>query len=701
MPSISLANLNTIFLTNKERTQRKLKLVTIGQLNVGSGAIVACDPIVQPDRAPFARQVAPGCYKVDYIQGDARPALLVLWLRERKAIDPKTLNWEMALLAGQDAADLGEDEFYGYPVDAGWGCFMDADAARVMAEREARAMAEDPDYDNYYEAFLASDMGQRQAFEHHPSDDPGACNVMLCTAGWGDGSYPSYWALDKQGEPVALVTDFGVIENGDARDEDEIAEEAYLASLSPEKLVALGDLATAVAAGDADAAAKLCAGGLVSANEIIPSSGETAIYSAIRLDQQAVLAALLAGGPCPDMPAQIKCDFSPDYFAYAQRMRQFHLRKRKARTPESIDVLRETTGVGEKPSRSVTAFSAAALLASGDISLVPASEVLTRYSLFRLHSYSSRHAQNPQPQIAVCEGNLTLDSLDLDFPEDASGSPVVGFLVTGQLTVTGNISNKNTDGARSLVVLGDLRAGNIAIGDQSLLVRGDLVVDGVHCGSGKHGESCVDGDVSARLLIADDDYRFHVGGKTCAAMAEPNGGDVPVHFVLVEECLGDEAWPFNFDVFFERLHAGLPLLHPDCFEGSPKLAMWRKRKEFFTDAETDYFGGNYPRAVKRYKQAEAAGCPTALCRYKRALCHFKNNEPTEAIPLLTWCIDNNAYLGDCLVKRAASQMLRLGQGDEANAQAAYDAARADCVRVIEAKGFGNERTLAEALNILG
>ncbi len=712
MSLIDQGNLAALFYSTKEMKRRALKRVSIGTMNVTSGNIVACDPIVQPDGEPFARQVAPGSYAVEYVEGNSRPALLVLWLRKRQAIDPAKITWEMALLADQNAADLGEDEYYGYPVDAGWGCFMDADAGRAMAEREERAKAEDPDFDNYYEAFLAEKTEDCDAFVHCPSGGQDASNIMLCTSGWGDGYYPSYWALDKQGEAVALVTDFGVITNGDARSSEDIADEAYLASLSPEKLAALEAMTAAIEAGDADTAAALCASGLVSANQIIPSTGDTAILDAIRLDQQAVLAALLDGKPCPDVPGKLKPN-PPDYFNYATRLGRFYQKKRKPRTPESLDILRRNAGLAEKPGRQVSAASAAALLASSDIRLVPTGELLTRYSLYRLPGYAEANKQSPQPLIAVCDGNLTLDSLDLDFPDDVSASPAVGFLVTGKLTVTGNITSQNSK-ARSLVVLGDLHAGNVATSGAALLVRGNVVVDGVWCGSGV-GESCIDGDFVARLLIADH-HRFAIGGATRAPRAAPENtgapvhwsqalkepkGDVPIHFVLNEECLDDQAWPFNFAVFLQRLQAGLPVLHPDCCEGSPKLARWRKGKDFFTDAEADYYRAHYERAAKAYKQAEAAGCPTALCRYKRALSHFKDKEPKQAIPLFSWCIDNNAYLGESLVKRAAAQIMLVRQGEHDDEAAACAAARADCARVIEAEGFGRERSLLDALTTLG
>ncbi|MEW5824632.1 MAG: DUF4241 domain-containing protein [Pseudomonadota bacterium] len=715
MPRIDLANLNALFMDDAELAHRKLARTPIGTLIVTSGAVVACDPIVQPERPPFERRVAPGRYAVEYLQDASKPALLVLWLRERSQLDPATLTWEMAILPGMDPAELADDEYYGYPVDAGWGCLMDADAARAMAERAARAEAEDPDFDNYYQAFLEGQAGECSAFEHCPGE-PGTANVLLCESGWGDGNYPSYWALDPQGEPVALVTDFMVIENGDGRDADEIAEAAYLASLPPEKLAALEALQQAVEAGDADAAARICADGLAGANEIIPSSSGTAIFEAIRLDQPAVLAALLAGGPCPELPARLRDDRLPDYLAYARRLR-------KKRSRELMAVLRAAG--------STTPLPPPRPLPGTPFTLVPAAALVDKYELDHLHGYAT--AVGDSPLIAVHEGDLTLAELDLEYPEELSADQPVGYVVAGNLHVTGNILNKDTDGAIGLVVLGDLHAGNIAVGGQVLYVRGNVTVDGVYCGSYNHGESMIDGDVTARLLLSDD-YLFWIKGRVRGPTAggdcdrfgllegrardldydgRENGlgyggarwvtGDVPIPFAVVPECL-DEDTSFNFYALLERLRGGQPVIHPECVQDSPKLASWREASTLFQQAEAAYCDDENTRAAVLYEEAEAAGYPAPECRYTRALCHYEDDEVDAAIPLFDWCIDHDVHLEECLVKRASARMMQLNQDDDdvIDAEETYAAARADCERAIAAAAAsGDNEYLDEAYNQLG
>jgi hypothetical protein len=40
----------------------------------------------------------------------------------------------------------------------------------------------------------------------------GAGSAALFSSGWGDGHYNSYFGLDAAGAPVALVTDFEVLD---------------------------------------------------------------------------------------------------------------------------------------------------------------------------------------------------------------------------------------------------------------------------------------------------------------------------------------------------------------------------------------------------------------------------------------------------------------------------------------------------------
>jgi len=343
MAYLDIDNLRSIFLDDEALRARRLQRQPCGVLHITSGRIVACDPLVQPERAPFVRSVSGrGAFSAEVLQHEGRHALAVLWLRERGDVQVADMRWEPALLEGQSQDELGDDEFYGYPVDAGVGCFMDAECAAAIAEREARESA-NPGYISYYDDVLDTELGVKDMADHYPLGEGSANNVLIFSSGWGDGSYPSFWALDAAGEPVALVTDFMTMEGGDARSEDEKRDDAYAASLSPEKLAALEALGAAAINGDAAAIQPLLDDGLAGANEIIPSLGETALMSAIRMNQLEALRMLLGSAPCPAMPEQLRIEGKAEsYLAYARWLK-------KPRVPGLVELLEKSEAPAAEP----------------------------------------------------------------------------------------------------------------------------------------------------------------------------------------------------------------------------------------------------------------------------------------------------------------------------------------------------------------
>jgi hypothetical protein len=103
--------------------------------------------------------------------------------------------------------------------------------------------------------------------------------------------------------------------------------------------------------------------------------------------------------------------------------------------------------------------------------------------------------------VLVYDGDLTLDSLHLDFGEQSDTALIV---VEGNCRIEKALYNYDTDGAPSLMVFGDLHVGNVAVGGQEIYVQGDLHVTGLLWGHYNHGELIVKGDCTADLIIATD-----------------------------------------------------------------------------------------------------------------------------------------------------------------------------------------------------
>ena len=191
---------------------RGLRRAEAGVISLPDGRVAVLDPLVYPDRPPLARKVPPGDYRVTLVYSPTmgRNALGVLHVTDG-AVLADVAAWEVALQPGQSAADLSEGEYYGFPVDAGAAGFAASDYG---AATEARSRASGYD-EATLDAFLELGYGGGEALvERLGEGGDERVRMIGFHSGWGDGYYPSLWALDDGGAPLALVIDLLVIEDG-------------------------------------------------------------------------------------------------------------------------------------------------------------------------------------------------------------------------------------------------------------------------------------------------------------------------------------------------------------------------------------------------------------------------------------------------------------------------------------------------------
>ncbi|MBN9080499.1 MAG: hypothetical protein BGP04_19715 [Rhizobiales bacterium 62-17] len=296
---LSDGNLVVVDMTAAELQAHKIEPIALGDVELPSGQVVAADPLVQPERPAFARKVPPGRYPVTLYKAQYRIALAGL-----RFAPGKVVRWEMATIPGQDLATLKADEIYGYGVDAGLGCFMDAGANLAIEKREAQQKAQARNYSNYYDDVLAEDLaanGDTYVMHRPLPDSP--LNIAVFQSGWGDGFYASYWGLDAENKPLVLVTDFSVMTNADGRSDYDKRHEAAIAAMSPDEREASREGAEALEKNDLPRLQALLASGRIRPDTYIEAKGENFISEAIRLDKPAVLEMLVRYGAKPEAPA--------------------------------------------------------------------------------------------------------------------------------------------------------------------------------------------------------------------------------------------------------------------------------------------------------------------------------------------------------------------------------------------------------------
>ncbi|RWC42086.1 MAG: DUF4241 domain-containing protein [Mesorhizobium sp.] len=198
------SNLGVFALSDAEMAERKITVIKIGDLELPTGEIIACDPLITGlGRPAFSRKVEPGRYPVMLLQAQGRIAAAVL--RFGSGLPAR---WELATFAS-DRPPVYESEFLEFIVDDAVASFMDKSVLTLMSDQE--------ELDEYL-ADVACSL-DRFGIDNPIAGNP--LNVAMFDTGFGDGGYRSFWGLNTAGEPLVLMTDFEVLENADGREGDQ------------------------------------------------------------------------------------------------------------------------------------------------------------------------------------------------------------------------------------------------------------------------------------------------------------------------------------------------------------------------------------------------------------------------------------------------------------------------------------------------
>jgi len=178
--------------------------VAIGNLQIETGKIIACDPIVMRDAQPFAQRFPTGSFPVQLsiarLGTDERVAFSRIYFSANAVA-----KWEFALAQGKKQIPLAGDDFYGYGVDGGQGIFIDSAANASFT----RLLSKD---DNLWEAVFGdeTEKNYRNTWTFVLYQFPGH-NLACFSTGFGDGTYATYVGYDARGNICRLLTDFGLI----------------------------------------------------------------------------------------------------------------------------------------------------------------------------------------------------------------------------------------------------------------------------------------------------------------------------------------------------------------------------------------------------------------------------------------------------------------------------------------------------------
>jgi len=220
-----------------QMAEQELVEIHIGDVNLPTGKIIAADPFFASEQQPFARTVIPDKYPVYIYMAEIDKLHNRIAYAKIKFRPETSTRWVLALtddMTQEELDDLGEDEFYGFPVESGIASFLDAETNEQFADKIEKQQETSPD-GNFYDDVLAAEFMEYSGknnfsrelgdWNDHQVNEDSDNNVIMFAAGWGDGYYPAYWGLNDEGDAVELVIDFLLDEFESTEDDEDESDE--------------------------------------------------------------------------------------------------------------------------------------------------------------------------------------------------------------------------------------------------------------------------------------------------------------------------------------------------------------------------------------------------------------------------------------------------------------------------------------------
>lgn len=189
----------------------------LGDLQMPTGELVACDPLNGLETEPFATTLAPGAYPVVLFAAELRDEVVIAYAM-LVVDDSEPVQWEVASV-GDPGPERRGAEGDGYPVDGALGSFMDAATAKALMDYSHAVLPDDNDFRRTLRRRVRRRLERGYGWANinlkHDADVPessGELNIIAFDAGYGQGLYSTYLGRNDEGEVARVVTDFDVLD---------------------------------------------------------------------------------------------------------------------------------------------------------------------------------------------------------------------------------------------------------------------------------------------------------------------------------------------------------------------------------------------------------------------------------------------------------------------------------------------------------
>jgi hypothetical protein len=187
-----------------------------GQLNLPTGQIVCTDPMYRESGFPQSWTINKGQYPVYLYIGLTDDFAGRIAYAELVVKDEVPASWQISLIAEKFITDSFTRQMNGmYPVENGLSCFTDFETFKIY-DQEVKDYYKKKKDGNFYadvleELFSKNEKTPKSSrgedwVNYKPLNANG--NIIMFGSGYGDGLYPRYVGLDKNGNVVKFITDF-------------------------------------------------------------------------------------------------------------------------------------------------------------------------------------------------------------------------------------------------------------------------------------------------------------------------------------------------------------------------------------------------------------------------------------------------------------------------------------------------------------
>lgn len=181
-----------------------------GKINITTGKIVACDPVITNDMKPFDTQFPVGEFPV--LVHKERESNCIAYV-EIIFSDEIVQEWKLATTDDQNISELKGEEIFGYPGESGMGCFMDSETQDSLNHLEQTLFERKGDdfmgiYEEFFHQHFFDENGAIDQFALMKPNDEKLGTIFAFETGYGEGFYASYIGLGKDKKPLKLITEF-------------------------------------------------------------------------------------------------------------------------------------------------------------------------------------------------------------------------------------------------------------------------------------------------------------------------------------------------------------------------------------------------------------------------------------------------------------------------------------------------------------